>query len=156
MKNLLLLSCLFISTAGFAQAFCGESTKFCITIPSDFEKFPVIEKTADKLTIENQPNKKEETIAIVVFGEKLSNDNEAQTILEDAYYFQNGMSNIIDEQQSENSYKVKGQYVADMYYQRFIQIKNHTMVEFYTIYPVDKAKEIEPNINQMLNSIVLK
>lgn len=92
----------------------------------------------------------------MVFGEKASNDNEAQTILEDAHHFQNGMSYIIDEQQTTHSYKVKGQYVADMYYQRFIQIKNSNMVEFYAIYPVDKTNEIEPKINQMLSSIVLK
>lgn len=141
---------------GFTQEFCSKNTQFCVAIPSDFEKFPVIEKLADKLVIANQPHKKEETIGIVVFGEKLSNDNEAQSILEDAYHFQNGMSNIIDEQRTAHSYQVKGQYVEDMYYQRFIQIKNHNMVEFYTVYPVNKANELEPNINQMLNSIVLK
>lgn len=44
MKILFLLSCLFISITGFAQEFCGKTTQFCVTIPSDFEKFPVIEK----------------------------------------------------------------------------------------------------------------
>ncbi|WP_019520912.1 hypothetical protein [Faucicola boevrei] len=156
MKNWFLLSCLLISTTGFAQEFCSETTKFCVTIPNDFEKFPVIEKTADKLTIANQPSQKEETIGVVVFGKKLSTDDKAKTILDDAYHFQNGMSDVLDEQQTENSYKVKGQYIKDMYYQRFIQIKNDNVVEFYTVYPVDKANEIEPNISEMINSIVLK
>lgn len=155
MKKTLFLTLLLACSPVFAQNFCSQTMNFCVDIPKDFENYQIV-KDKDGVMVFNQPKQKEDTIGIKIFGEKLAKGMTAKETLDEAYNFQNGMSDIISETQTDTSYKVKGQYVPEMFYQRFIQIKNGRVIEFYGIYPVAKAKEIEPKIQQMQNSLILK
>lgn len=155
MKKTLFSTLLLACSPVFAQNFCSQTMKFCVDIPKDFEHYQIV-KDKDGVMVSNRPKQKEDSIGVKVFGEKLGKGTTAKEILDEAYNFQNGMSDIISETQTATSYKVKGQYVPEMFYQRFIQIKSGRVIEFYSIYPVAKAQEIEPILNQMRESIALK
>lgn len=145
-----------VSSLAFADEFCIEKWQYCVKIPTELQKMPIFKIDNDQIMIASQLQPQPDMIAIKVRVEKLPDTETAKTILDDAVYFQQGMSDIIEEKRTESSYKTKGQFIKEMYYQRFIQIKDKKIVEFYSIYPVTKANDLEPLINQMRDSIKLK